>query len=228
MQSLDLDVLRARARLEARGPPRLAGRRSRRPSARARARRARCSPSATTASSWARSPAAASRTTWWRAATSTRAASPSSPPTASPPRRRAASGCRAAAQLEVIIEPEVPPADLRRCSSTSPRGRIVARHVDLASGAWSFAAAPAHGRMRARRERQFTSVHGPRWRMLIIGASEIAHLPRARSPRRSTSRSSCAIRARNTAARGASQGTHWIDGMPDDAVARVQARRPLA
>ncbi len=42
-------------------------------------------------------------------------------------------------ELEVIIEPEVGTAEDRgRCSRASAEGRIVARHVDLATGDWTL------------------------------------------------------------------------------------------
>ena len=76
-------------------------------------------------------------------------------------------------QLEVIIEPEVPPEDLRALLERIAGARIVARHVDLATGAWSFADARPTDECE-RTQARFTSIHGPRWRMLLIGASEIA------------------------------------------------------
>ena len=76
-------------------------------------------------------------------------------------------------QLEVIIEPEVPPTDLEALLERISAGRIVARRVELESGAWSLADAQPTDECE-RGDAQFTSVHGPRWRMLIIGASEIA------------------------------------------------------
>src|SRR6476619_3718732 len=42
-------------------------------------------------------------------------------------------------ELEVIIEPEVATADFERLLAEITAGRIVARRVDLESGAWSFA-----------------------------------------------------------------------------------------
>src|SRR5882672_2316947 len=77
-------------------------------------------------------------------------------------------------ELEVIIEAEVAPFALQSLLVEIGEGRIVARHVDLESGHWSFEPATAADEC-ARTAERFTSVHGPRWRMLIIGGSEIAH-----------------------------------------------------
>jgi xanthine dehydrogenase accessory factor len=77
-------------------------------------------------------------------------------------------------QLEVVVEPEVPLADLEALLAHIGAGKVIARQVDLATGAWTFAAARPTDECE-RTEALFTSIHGPRWRMLIIGASEIAH-----------------------------------------------------
>src|SRR5215831_14694853 len=77
-------------------------------------------------------------------------------------------------ELEIIIEPEVSAESIAQLLAQISEGRIVARHVDLASGAWSFGRADPNDECE-RTDTRFTSVHGPRWRMLVIGASEIAH-----------------------------------------------------
>ena len=61
-----------------------------------------------------------------------------------------------------------------RCSTRSPPGAS-------SRGAWTSRRATGRSSPRAptdecsRTETAFTSIHGPRWRMLVIGASEIAH-----------------------------------------------------
>src|SRR5206468_6524443 len=65
-------------------------------------------------------------------------------------------------ELEVIIEPDVEPRELQQLLEHISSGRIVARHVDLASGDWSFADAGAADECE-RTATRFTSVHGPRW-----------------------------------------------------------------
>jgi len=119
-------------------------------------------------------------------------------------------------QLEVIIEADVAPADIRALLDRILAGRIVARSVDLASGAWSFADAQPTDEC-VRGDSRFTSVHGPRWRMLIIGASEIAVYLAQIAETLDFSVSVCDPRDEY---RGAWRvaGTHWAEGMPDDAV----------
>jgi xanthine dehydrogenase accessory factor len=119
-------------------------------------------------------------------------------------------------QLEVIVEPEVPRADLQALLDHISSGRVVARHVDLATGAWSFTdAAPTDECERT--ESRFTSIHGPRWRMLLIGASEISIYLAQVAETLDFKVFVCDPREEY---RGAWRipGTHWIAGMPDDAV----------
>src|ERR1700687_4029914 len=77
-------------------------------------------------------------------------------------------------ELEAIVAPEVAAGEFEALLTRIGAGKVVRRTVRLASGDWSLAAAqPTDPCQRLAEE--FTSVHGPRWRMLIIGASEIAH-----------------------------------------------------
>jgi xanthine dehydrogenase accessory factor len=120
-------------------------------------------------------------------------------------------------ELEVIIEPEVGESDLEALLGHIAAGRIVARRVDLASGDWSFApAAPADECRRSAAE--FASVHGPRWRMLVIGASEIAHYLAEVAATVDFQVFVCDPREEYRTAWRA-RGAAWIEGMPDDAVA---------
>jgi xanthine dehydrogenase accessory factor len=119
-------------------------------------------------------------------------------------------------ELEVIIEPEVAPEALEALLAAIAEGRVVSRHVDLASGAWTLAAAGA-GDECARTAERFTSVHGPRWRMLVIGGSEIAHYLAEVASTVDFQVFVCDPREEYRAAWRA-KGARWVDGMPDDAV----------
>jgi xanthine dehydrogenase accessory factor len=119
-------------------------------------------------------------------------------------------------ELEVIIEPEVEPRELQQLLEHIASGRIVARHVDLASGAWSFDSAGASDECE-RTATRFTSVHGPRWRMLIIGGSEIAHYLAEVASTVDFQVFVCDPREEYRQAWRARSGK-WIAGMPDDAV----------
>jgi xanthine dehydrogenase accessory factor len=119
-------------------------------------------------------------------------------------------------ELEVIIEPDVPPFALQSLLCEIGEGRIVARHVDLASGDWSFEPATAADEC-ARTAERFTSIHGPRWRMLIIGGSEIAHYLAEVASTVDFQVFVCDPREEYRNAWRARSG-QWVHGMPDDAV----------
>jgi xanthine dehydrogenase accessory factor len=119
-------------------------------------------------------------------------------------------------QLEVIIEPEVPVADLEALLAHVGSGRIIGRRVDLATGSWSYASAQPTDECE-RTDTHFTSIHGPRWRMLIIGASEIAHYLAEVASTVDYQVFVCDPREEYRAAWRVA-GTKFIEGMPDDAV----------
>jgi xanthine dehydrogenase accessory factor len=124
-------------------------------------------------------------------------------------------------ELEVIIESEVSVADFEALLTRIAEGRIIARHVDLGTGQWSFA--PAHPNDECERtQSRFTSVHGPRWRMLIIGASEIAHYLAEVASTVDFQVFVCDPREEYKTAWRA-RDAKWIDGMPDDAVLAFKA-----
>ena len=119
-------------------------------------------------------------------------------------------------ELEVIIEPEVRADEFEALLAHISGGRIVARAVDLASGDWSFSAARPTDEC-SRAPERFASIHGPRWRMLVIGASEIAHYLAEVASTVDFQVFVCDPREEYRSAwRGS--GVQWIDGMPDDAV----------
>ena len=119
-------------------------------------------------------------------------------------------------EVEVLVEPEVEAADLQALLERIGAGRVVARHVDLSTGTWSLARASADQECE-RGEARFTSVHGPRWRMLVVGASEIAHYLAEVAATVDFQVFVCDPREEYRAAWRA-RGATWIDGMPDDAV----------
>jgi xanthine dehydrogenase accessory factor len=119
-------------------------------------------------------------------------------------------------ELEIIIESAVDVARLDALLARIAAGDIVARRVDLVTGAWTLDRASA-GDECERTEAQFTSIHGPRWRMLVIGASEIAHYLAEVATTVDFQVFVCDPREEYKSAWRA-QGARWIDGMPDDAV----------
>jgi xanthine dehydrogenase accessory factor len=119
-------------------------------------------------------------------------------------------------ELEVIIEPEVKAAEFEGLLREISAGHVIARRVDLASGDWSIEAAQPTDEC-VRTATAFTSVHGPRWRMLVIGASEIAHYLAEVASTVDFQVFVCDPREEYRSAWRA-RGAQWIDGMPDDAV----------
>ena len=124
-------------------------------------------------------------------------------------------------ELEVIIEPEVRAEEFDALLQVIAEGRIVARRVDLATGDWTL----DPGRPTDECERtgaHFTSIHGPRWRMLVIGASEIAHYLAEVASTVDFQVFVCDPREEYKSAWRA-KDAKWIDGMPDDAVLAFKA-----
>ena len=119
-------------------------------------------------------------------------------------------------ELEVIVEPDVDPSHLEALLEAIRAGRIVSRHVDLQSGGWTIEPATASDEV-ARTASRFNSIHGPRWRMLVIGASEIAHYLAEIAATVDFQVHVSDPRAEYRAAWRA-KGATWLDGMPDDAV----------
>ena len=119
-------------------------------------------------------------------------------------------------ELEVIIEPEARESDIAKLLEAIAAGRIVARRVDLMTGAWTLEGALPTDECERTAER-FTSVHGPRWRMLIIGASEIAHYLAEVAQTVDFQVHVCDPREEYRGAWRA-KGARWLEGMPDDAV----------
>ena len=119
-------------------------------------------------------------------------------------------------ELEVIIEPEVKAGEFERLLTEISAGHVVGRRVDLATGDWTIEPAkPADECVRT--PTAFTSVHGPRWRMLVIGASEIAHYLAEVASTVDFQVFVCDPREEYRGAWRA-HGATWIEGMPDDAV----------
>ncbi|MEO8102350.1 MAG: XdhC family protein, partial [Betaproteobacteria bacterium] len=119
-------------------------------------------------------------------------------------------------QLEVVIEAGLDTARLETLFARIAAGEVFARVVDLASGAWSHRRAIPTDET-SRNEREFTCLHGPRWRLLIIGASEIARYLAEIAATLDFQVFVCDPREEyHTAWRVA--GSNFVGGMPDDAV----------
>ena len=123
-------------------------------------------------------------------------------------------------KLEVIIESDIPVADLEALLAHIGTGKVVGREVDLATGTWSFAPAQPTDECE-RTDTRFTSIHGPRWRMLIIGASEIAHYLAEMATTVDYRVFVCDPREEYRLAWRV-PGATFVEGMPDDAVLAIR------
>ena len=119
-------------------------------------------------------------------------------------------------QLEVVIEAGLDVDRLNALFSRIAAGEVFARVVNLSSGAWTYRSATPTDETR-RNDAEFTCIHGPRWRMLIIGASEIARYLAEVAATLDFQVFVCDPREEyQTAWRVA--GSTFVDGMPDEAV----------
>ncbi len=76
-------------------------------------------------------------------------------------------------ELEVVIESAMTAALVDTLLSRIQLGRVFMREVDLLTGDWHFHDVSNSSEVSIT-DTHFSCVHGPRWRLLIIGASEIA------------------------------------------------------
>jgi xanthine dehydrogenase accessory factor len=118
--------------------------------------------------------------------------------------------------LEVLIEAQCALPQLQALRGHIAAGEVVARQVNLTTGAWQLSSAAAT-QMCTRDADYFISVHGPRWRMLVIGASEIARYLAEIAQTLDFQVSICDPREEYRHAWRVAD-VRFVDGMPDDAV----------
>ena len=119
-------------------------------------------------------------------------------------------------QLEVVIEASLDVLRLDELFAKISAGEVFARVVNLSHGGWTYRpAAPTDETTRD--EVEFTCIHGPRWRLLIVGASEIARYLAEVAATLDFQVFVCDPREEyHTAWRV--PGSVFVDAMPDDAV----------
>ena len=119
-------------------------------------------------------------------------------------------------ELEVVIESALDAARLNELFSMIASGEVFVRSVDLATGKWFFRPA-SETDTTTRTEHEFACIHGPRWRLLIIGASEIARYLAEVAATLDFQVSVCDPREEYRSVWRV-PGTILLGGMPDDAV----------
>jgi xanthine dehydrogenase accessory factor len=75
--------------------------------------------------------------------------------------------------IELAIEPLSPSSGIDELLERLDRHELVARRIDMASGAVSMSAA-APGAAQQLDQNILTTIHGPRWRLFIIGAGQLS------------------------------------------------------
>jgi xanthine dehydrogenase accessory factor len=118
--------------------------------------------------------------------------------------------------LEVLIEAQCALPQLRTLRERIGAGEVVARQVNLHTGLWQLSSAAA-AQACSRDAHFFNSIHGPRWRMLIIGASEIARYLAEIAQTLDFQVSICDPREEYRQAWRVAN-VRFVEGMPDDAV----------
>ena len=119
-------------------------------------------------------------------------------------------------ELEVVIESSLAMAQIDALFAKIKSGEVFARVVDLASGAWAYRGAQPTDET-CRDDREFICIHGPRWRLLIIGASEIARSLAEVAATLDFQVFVCDPREEYQTAWRVASAT-LVEGMPDDAV----------
>ncbi len=119
-------------------------------------------------------------------------------------------------ELEVVIEASLTVAQIDALFAKIKSGEVFARVVDLTTGEWRYQpSSPTDETSRTAKE--FICIHGPRWRLLIIGASEIARYLAEVAATLDFQVSVCDPRDEYRSAWRVA-GATLVAGMPDDAV----------
>jgi xanthine dehydrogenase accessory factor len=123
--------------------------------------------------------------------------------------------------LEVVIESALDEIRVATLSMKIAAGEVFSRVVNLQTGAWQFRSASAIDAI-GRNGNEFVCIHGPRWRLLIIGASEIARYLAEIAATLDFQVSVCDPREEYRSAWRVS-GATFLEGMPDDVVLTFNA-----
>jgi len=122
--------------------------------------------------------------------------------------------------LELVVEPAPDTARLADLAARIEAGQLVRRTVDLDGGAVAVADA-CRGELLAWDGRRLSTLHGPRWRLLIIGASQIGRYLAPMAQALDYAVSACDPRE-EYAAEWDVPGAPLVPGMPDDAVTAMR------
>lgn len=122
--------------------------------------------------------------------------------------------------LELLIEPQPDRAALQSLADQLGQGRLLQRTVDLALGTVSIEDA-CRGDAVQWDGTRLRTVHGPRWRLLVIGAGQIARYLAPMAVALDYAVTVCDPRE-EYAQEWDVAGAPWVTGMPDDVVVALQ------
>ena len=118
--------------------------------------------------------------------------------------------------LELVVEPSPDLQGLADLAARIEAGQLVRREVDIASGAVTVADA-CRGELLAWDGRRLATIHGPRWRLLIIGAGQIGRYLAPMAQALDYAVSVCDPREEYSVEWNV-PGAPLLPGMPDDVV----------
>ena len=122
--------------------------------------------------------------------------------------------------LELVVEPAPDMAALAGLAARIAAGQLVRREVDLASGAVAVTDA-CRGEAMGWDGQRLATLHGPRWRLLIIGAGQIGRYLATMAQALDYAVSVCDPRE-EYATEWDVAGAPLLAGMPDDVVTAMQ------
>jgi xanthine dehydrogenase accessory factor len=126
-------------------------------------------------------------------------------------------------RLGVVCEPLTRPETLRPAREAVRAGRLITRRLDLATG--EAVCLPFDGRRQPSLAdgRFFSMAFGPKWRLLVIGANQVAEVLAQFARLLDFQVLVCDPREEMRSQWRAAEGTAFVDGMPDDAVLAIRA-----
>lgn len=123
--------------------------------------------------------------------------------------------------LQLVVEPQPDAAQLELLARRLEHGELVLREVDLAGGSTSLGAARRADALSWNGE-QLRTVHGPQWRLFIVGAGQISYYLAQMAQALDYDITICEPRG-EYGAEWRVPGTKQVSSMPDDAFLSMQA-----
>jgi xanthine dehydrogenase accessory factor len=124
--------------------------------------------------------------------------------------------------LELMLEPLHAGSRIAELLARLAQGERVQRVLDLASGEVTLTAAPAGAQALVLSETSLSTIHGPDWRLLIIGAGQMSHYLASMALALDYAVQVCDPREEYAQGWNVA-GAQLLAGMPDDAVTELRA-----